>query len=155
VSEEKQAEIIEGLKVAYWMEIETVMSYIANSTNLDGVRAEEIKKALAADVQAELGHAQTLARRIKTLGGSVPGSMAFKATQEALQPPEDRTDVLSVIKGVIAAENGAIAQYNKLIRLCDGVDYVTQDLCIQSLADEEEHRRDFLGYLTEYEQRSS
>lgn len=153
MSDDTKAQIIEELKVAYWMEIETVMSYLANSTNLDGVRAEEIKKALAADVQEELGHAQILARRIKTIGGSVPGSMEFKATQQSLQPPTDRTDVLSVIKGVIAAEDGAIEQYNKLIKLCDGVDYVTQDLCITSLADEEEHRRDFLGYLTEYEQR--
>jgi bacterioferritin len=151
MSKDNRAKIIAELKVAYWMEMETVMSYIANSTNLDGVRAEEIKKALAADVQAELGHAQILARRIKTIGGTVPGSKAFKAGQDALQPPEDTTDVISVIKGVIAAEDAAIAQYNKLIKLCDGVDYVTQDLCITSLADEEEHRRDFMGFLAEYE----
>lgn len=151
MSKDNRAKIIAELKVAYWMEMETVMSYIANSTNLDGVRAEEIKKALAADVQAELGHAQILARRIKTIGGTVPGSKAFKAGQDALQPPDDTTDVISVIKGVIAAEDAAIAQYNKLIKLCDGVDYVTQDLCITSLADEEEHRRDFMGFLAEYE----
>jgi bacterioferritin len=154
MSKDNRAKIIAELKVAYWMEMETVMSYIANSTNLDGVRAEEIKKALAADVQAELGHAQILARRIKTIGGTVPGSKAFKAGQDALQPPEDTTDVISVIKGVIAAEDAAIAQYNKLIKLCDGVDYVTQDLCITSLADEEEHRRDFMGFLAEYEKRT-
>lgn len=146
-------QIIEELKVAYWMEMETVMSYIAHSTNLDGIRAEEIKKALAADVLEELGHAQILARRIKTVGGTVPGSMEFKASQESLQSLADTTDVTSVIRGVIAAEECAIAQYNKLIRLCDGVDYVTQDLCITSLADEEEHRRNFVGYLTEYESR--
>lgn len=146
-------QIVEELKVAYWMEIETVTNYIANSVNLDGVRAEEIKKALQADVAEELVHAQNLARRIKTIGGRVPGSAQFSASQHALQPPEDSTDVISVIKGVIAAEDAAITQYTKLIKLCDGVDYVTQDLCIQSLADEEEHRRNFMGYLTEYEKR--
>ncbi len=148
-------EIIKELKIAYWMEIETVTNYISNSINLDGVRAQEIKKALEADVQEELTHAQTLARRIKTIGGTVPGSGEFRSAQTSLQTREDTTDVASVIKGVIAAEDSAIAQYNKLIRLCDGVDYVTQDLCIQSLADEEEHRRDFIGYLTEYESLSS
>jgi bacterioferritin len=151
MSNDSRSRIIEELKASYWMEIETVMSYLANSINLDGVRAEEIKKALAADVTAELGHAQLLARRIKTLGGTVPGSKAFRAAQDSLQPPADTTDVISVIKGVIAAEDGAIAQYNKLIKLCDGVDYVTQDLCITALADEEEHRRNFLGFLAEYE----
>ena len=126
----------------------------SEADGIDGVRAEEIKKALQADIQEELNHAQTLARRIKTIGGRVPGSSEFKPEQASLQPRPDSTDVVSVIKGVIEAEDSAIAQYNKLIRLCDGVDYVTQDLCIQSLADEEEHRRDFLGYLAEYEQAS-
>lgn len=149
-----QQQIIEALTVSYWMEIETVMSYLANSTNLDGVRAEEIKKSLAADVTAELGHAQALARRIKTIGGMVPGSMKFKASQTSLQPPKDSTDVVAVIKGVIAAEEGAIAQYNKIIKLCDGIDYVTQDLAITTLGDEEEHRREFVGFLAEYEKRS-
>ena len=153
MSDGTHEQIIEELKVAYWMELETVMNYIANSINLDGVRAEEIKKALAADVVEELGHAQTLARRIKTIGGRVPGSMDFAAKQEAMQPPANTTDVVTIIKGVIAAEDAAIVQYNRIIRLCDGVDYVTQDLCIQSLADEEQHRRDFVGYLTEYESR--
>ena len=144
-------QIVVELKVAYWMEMETVMNYIANAVNLDGVRAEEIKKALAADVMQEIGHAQALARRIKTIGGVVPGSAAFTPGQSALQPPADTTNVAAVIRGVIVAEDAAIAQYTKLIKLCDGVDYVTQDLCIQSLADEEMHRRDFLGYLAEYE----
>ena len=53
-------EVIQLLTTAYSMEIETVMNYLANSINLDGVRAEEIKKSLAADVPAELGHAQQL-----------------------------------------------------------------------------------------------
>ncbi len=153
MSDEIKQQIIEALKVVYWMEMETVMSYMANATNLDGVRAEEIKKALAADITTELGHAQMLGRRIKTLGGKVPGSMKFQARQETLQPPSDNTDVVSVIKGVIDAETAAIIQYNKIIKLCDGIDYVTQDLCITSLSDEEEHCRDFQGYLTEYENR--
>ncbi len=149
--DKKMKQIITELKTSYFMEIETVMSYIANSTNPDGVRAEEIKKSLAADITEELGHAQLLARRIKTLGGQIPGSMEFKATQKDLQPQAKSTDVVSIIKGVISAEESAIAQYSKLIQLCDGVDYVTQDLCITILADEEEHRRTFVGYLTEYE----
>ncbi|MCA8997783.1 MAG: hypothetical protein KDA80_12380 [Planctomycetaceae bacterium] len=151
MSDAKMEKIIEELKVSYWMEIETVTNYISNSINLDGVRAEEIKKSLAADIQEELGHAQTLANRIKTIGGTVPGSMEFKPSQKSLQPPNKSTDVVAVIKGVIEAEEGAIAQYKKLIELCDGIDYVTQDLCITALGDEEQHRREFVGFLAEYE----
>jgi bacterioferritin len=153
MADDKRKKIAKELTVAYWMEIETVMNYIANSINLDGVRAEEIKKSLAADIAEELGHAQTLAKRVRELEGVVPGSMEFKPSQKMLQPPADSTDVTSVIKGVIKAEESAIAQYKKIIELCDGVDYVTQDLVITALGDEESHRREFIGYLTEYEKK--
>ena len=143
--------IVDELTVAYFMELETVMNYIANSIHLDGVRAEEIKKSLAADVTEEIGHAQQLAERIKTIGGTLPGSQQFKPSQASLQPPADSTDVVTVIKGVIEAEDNACAQYDKIIRLCDGVDFVTQDLCITLLADEQQHRREFRGFLMEYE----
>ena len=94
-------QIIAELIRSYWMEMETVQNYLANSQNLDGVRAEEIKKSLAADVTDELGHAQQIAGRIRVLGGTVPGSMQFKAAQKTLQPPAESTDVVAVIKGVI------------------------------------------------------
>ncbi|OGU73264.1 MAG: rubrerythrin [Ignavibacteria bacterium RBG_16_34_14] len=142
--------IVENLTKSYWLEIETVINYISNSVNLDGVRAEEIKKSLAVDITEEITHAQRLAKRIKELGGTVPGSFDFKAGQIKLQTLEDTTDVVSVIEGVIEAENGAIKQYNKIIKLCDGVDYVTQDLCIQLLGMEESHRIEFQGFLKEY-----
>ena len=152
--EKKRKEIVEMLIKAYWMEIETVMSYIANSVNLDGVRAEEIKKSLAADVMAEIGHAQQFGKRIKELYGSVPGSYEFKAEQEYLQPPKDSTDVVHVIRGVIKAEQGAIDHYTKIIKTVEGVDYVTQDMVIKILADEESHLREFEGFLKEYEKGS-
>ena len=81
----------------------------------------------------------------------VPGSLALSWTQEALQPPADSTDVVSVIKGVIRAEEDAIAGYQALIEACDGVDYVTQDLAITLMGDEQEHLREFRGFLKEYE----
>lgn len=150
-SDKKNQKIINELIVSYFMELETVMSYIANGQNLDGVRAMEIKESLTNDIQEELGHAQQLAGRIRVLGGAVPGSMEFKATQKSLQPPKESTDVVSVIKGVIDAEEGAIKQYQKIIDLTDGVDYATQDLCIALMADEQGHRREFTGFLKEYE----
>ena len=148
---EKREEIIELLTKAYWMELETVMSYIANSVNPDGLRAQEIVESLQQDVQEELGHAQQFAARIKELYGVVPGSLEFSAEQSYLQPPEQQTDIVHVIKGVIEAETGAIEHYNRIIEVTDGVDYVTQDMVIQILHDEEGHRRLFEGFLREFE----
>jgi bacterioferritin len=147
----KREELIELLKKAYWMEIETVMSYIANSINPDGVRAQEIIESLQGDIQEELGHAQRYAQRIKELYGVVPGSLDFNAEQSYLQPPEHQTDIVHVIKGVIEAETGAIEHYNRIIEFTDGLDFVTQDMVIDILRDEEGHRRLFEGYLREYE----
>ena len=148
---QQREELIELLKKAYWMEIETVMSYIANSINPDGVRAQEIIESLQEDIQEELGHAQQFAARIKELYGVVPGSLDFNAEQSYLQPPEHQTDIVHVIKGVIEAETGAIEHYNRIIEFTDGLDFVTQDMVIAILRDEEGHRRLFEGYLREYE----
>jgi bacterioferritin len=148
---EKREEIIGLLTKAYWMEIETVMSYLANSVNPDGVRAQEIIESLRQDIQEELGHAQQYANRIKELYGVVPGSLDFKAEQTYLQPPEQQTDIVHIIRGVIEAETGAIEHYNKIIEACDGVDWVTQDMVIEILHDEEGHKRLFEGFLREYE----
>ena len=148
---ETREQIVEMLKKAYWMEIETVMSYITNSINPDGVRAQEIIESLQQDIQEELGHAQQFAERIKELYGVVPGSMEFTAEQTYLQPPEHQTDIVHVIKGVIEAETGAIEHYNAVIEFTDETDPVTNDMVIAILRDEEGHRRLFEGYLREYE----
>jgi bacterioferritin len=148
---EKREQIIELLTRAYWMEIETVMSYIANSTNPDGVRAQEIIESLKQDIQEELGHAQQFADRIKELYGVVPGSQDFAAEQDYLQPPAEQTDIVHVIKGVIAAESGAIEHYTRIVEETDQVDPVTQDMLIAILHDEQGHKRLFEGFLREYE----
>jgi bacterioferritin len=146
----KRAEIVELLHRAYWMEMETVMNYLALSEHLDGIRAKEIASALSADVADELGHARTFAKRIKELYGTPPGSMDFAPEQSALQPSGDATDVVPVIEGVIAAEAGAIEHYTRIIEACDGVDWATQDTVIEILRDEESHLREFERFLAEY-----
>jgi bacterioferritin len=148
---DKRDQLIEMLTSAYWMEIETVMSYIANSVNPDGVRAQEIVESLQQDITEELAHAQQFAQRIKELYGVVPGSLEFSAEQRYLQPPDHQTDIVHVIKGVIEAETGAIEHYNRIINETEGVDPVTNDMVIAILRDEEGHRRLFEGYLREYE----
>lgn len=143
----KNKKIVQLLQAAYAAELETVANYLANSVWLDGLRAEKVKESLDEDVAEELGHARKLAQRIKQLGGQPPGSLDLRRTQKSLQPPKDSTDLRSVIKGVIEAEEGAIATYQKIIKACDGLDYVTQDMAVENLADEEEHRCLFAGFL--------
>ncbi len=135
------------LQKAYSAELETVANYLANSAWLDGLRAQEVKKALGKDVTDELGHATKLAHRLKELHTRVPGSLDLERTQRSLQPPDTPTELASVIKGVLDAENDAIATYQKIIEVADGRDYATQDLAIEILRDEERHRSLFEGFL--------
>jgi bacterioferritin len=149
---EQRERIVQMLTKAYWMEIETVMSYLANSVNPDGVRAREIVTSLREDIQEELGHATQFAHRIEELYGIVPGSMDFRAEQSYLQPPKCQTDIVHVIEGVIEAESGAIDFYNQIIEATEQSDPVTNDMVIAILHDEEGHRRLFEGFLREYQE---
>ena len=63
----------------------------------------------------------------------VPGSLDFQAEQSYLQPPDQQTDIVHIIKGVIEAETGAIKHYNGIIEFCEGRDPVTQDMVIEIL----------------------
>jgi bacterioferritin len=148
---DKRAEVVELLKAAYFMELETVMNYVTNSINPDGIRAQEVKESVEEDIQEELGHAQQFAARIKELYGVVPGSMDFKASQDTLQPPDDQVDIVHVIKGVIDAEEGAIQHYTRIVEETEEADPVTQDMVIGILHDEQGHKRLFEGFLREYE----
>jgi bacterioferritin len=148
---DQRERILRMLTSAYWMEIETVMNYIAGSINPDGVRAQEIIESLEEDVSEELGHAKRFGSRIKELYGVVPGSMDLQPEQSYAQPPEHQTDIVHVIKGVIEAESAAIDHYNAIIEQTDDIDPVTQDMVIEILHDEEGHRRLFEGYLREYQ----
>lgn len=146
----KSSSIVSGLRKAYAMEMETVANYLADSVNLDGVLAEEIKKSLAEDLPEELGHARRLAQRIKQLDGVVPGPAELDMSRSHLGPDASSTDVERVIRCVIEDEEAAIDHYRQLVRETDGNDYVTQNLCVDLLADEEKHLTQFNGYLKEY-----
>ncbi len=144
-------QVADILKRAYMDELETVMNYQTNAIVLDGVRAEEIKESLLADIQEELGHAEQLGNRLKQLDDRPPGSAEFTARQDSLQPPADSTDVLSVIQGVIDAEEDAIDTYRSLIDAAKAADDpVTEDLAVTILGDEEAHRTEFRGFRKEY-----
>ena len=143
-------EVTRLLKQAYGDEIETVMNYLTNSIVLDGVSAEEVKESLETDIQEELDHARMIGQRLKQLDERPPASMDFQANQQSLQPPKDSTDVLSVIEGVLEAEEGAIETYRSLIDAADEDDPVTEDLAVTILADEEAHRSEFRGFRKEY-----
>jgi bacterioferritin len=149
---DKTKEIVTELKRSYAIELETMQNYLANSIDLEGTNADPIKKSLEDEVALKLKHARRLAKRIHVLGGRLPGSLELSRDQNSLQPPLDNTDALAVIQGLISANEASINQYQKIIQLTEGLDYVTQDMVIDLLSDEREVRRLFLSFLAEHEQ---
>jgi bacterioferritin len=153
--EDKISGIVAELQISYAAEIEIVQNYLANAIDLEGARAEPIKELFDEEVQTALGHARRLAKRIKALEGRVPGSLELPKAHQELQPPADTTDADSALLGAIKSEDAAIVQYERIIQLCDGHDFVTLDLVIELLVDERERRRRLVALLQGTEMGSS
>ena len=145
---DKTKEIITELKRSYAIELETMQNYLANSIDLEGAEAELVRKSLEEEITLKLKHARRLAKRINVLGvvsrarWSCPRS-EFVATTVGQRRCHGSDP------GVIGANEASINQYQKIISLTEGLDYVTQDMVIDLLSDEREHRRLFLSFLTQ------
>ena len=143
---DKARDVVNGLKKSYAMALESVQNYLANSIHLEGPAADRVKKMLENAVASELQHARRLARRIKILGNRVPGSLELPRDQIFLQPPIDNRDTVTVIRGALTATDAAIAQYQAMIQITEDLDFVTQDLLIELLTEEQE-QKDSLNQL--------
>ena len=143
---DKVRDVVNGLKKSYAMELESVQNYLANSIHLEGPPADKVKKVLENAAFSELQHARRLARRIKILGDRVPGSLELPRDQNYLQPPIDNRDSVTVIRGALTATDAAIAQYQAMIQITEDLDFVTQDLLIELLTEEQE-QKDSLNQL--------
>ena len=144
---DKVSEIVAELQICYATEIEIIQNYLANAIDLEGSRAEPVKALFDDEVQTALAHARRLAKRIKALEGRVPGSVELPRAHKGLPPPSDPTNLDSVLLSAIKSEDAAIAQYERVIQLCDGHDFVTLDLVIELLVDERERRRRLVALL--------
>lgn len=142
--------VVELLKQAYWIQIETAMNSLANSINPDGVGAEVIRRALSDGAAAALSHAERLASRIKELYGVVPGSREFRADQGAFQPPSPSTNIVSLLHGAISAHDAGILLCGRLLDATHRVDPVTEHLVVEILRGEQAGKRRYEAYLKEY-----
>ena len=154
LSEERRAEreqLIEMLTRAYWMEIETVMSYIANSINPDGKRAQEIIESLEEDIQEELGHARVASASASSSSMGWCRARAASRPSRATCSPRGADRHRSCDQG---RDRGRVERSTTTTRSSSSARAatpVTQDMVIEILADEEGHRRLFEGFLREYE----
>jgi hypothetical protein len=98
------------LTQSYGLELEAVLNWLANRNSLECVRADELKRSLAADVQKELRYPVCIDNRIKTLVGKVSERFDFRPCPTSIQPCFEFTDLVRVIKGLIGWRGAEIAQ---------------------------------------------
>ncbi len=142
--------IVELLTRAYWMQVATVMNYLAASIRHEGARGLAVPKALRAVVEEEIAHTRALGRRIQELHGVVPGIEGIATDEEYAEAPGGQSDVAAMIEAVVATETSAIRYYMRIMRATADVDQDTNDLVLDILAAEERHLRLFEGHLRGY-----
>jgi ferritin-like protein len=146
---DKTNEIISELERSYAAELETLQNHLANSVDFEAREPQIIQQSLEQSVSLRLNHARRLAKRINVLGGRVPGSLELQRNQSYLQTGLDKSDAVTVLHGVLRASEASIAQYERIIALTEGSDYITQDLLIDLLSDEREQHRLFSALLAQ------
>jgi bacterioferritin len=146
---DKTNEIISELERSYAAELGTLQNHLANSVDFEAREPQIIQRSLEESVSLRLNHARRLAKRISILGGRVPGSLELPRNQSCLQTGLDKADATTVLQGALRAIEASIAQYERIIALTEGRDYVTQDLLIDLLCDEREQHRLFSVLLAQ------
>lgn len=141
-------ELVELLIQAYWMEIETVMSYLAALTGDNGLRGAAVMAELARGVDDEVAHTRALGRRIQELHGVLPGDFA---PAELPSVPTHLPDPDAVLESVVAAELAAVRHYSRIIEAA-GSDPYTHAMAAGILRDEQRHLRAFQRLLHESRQ---
>ena len=117
-----------------------------------GCNRPEAESELLEHASEEFEHAKLLAQRIKELEGVPvlsPQEWFEIAKCKYLKPTD--FGVIALLKDNIAGERCAIAHYQKIAAMTEGIDYVTADLAKHILAEEEEHELDLTDYLTDIE----
>lgn len=137
--------VIEYLNKGLKGELTAINQYFLHSRMLEDWGVTKLAKHEHDESIEEMHHADKLIQRILLLGG-LPNLQEL----EKLQIGEN---VKEVLEGDLVLERNGIKNYREAIAHCESVnDYVTRDLFLQILADEEGHEDHLLTQLDLIEQ---
>ncbi len=143
-------EIVKGLVYNASVEF-TAYYYFTNlRAHCTGTEGEGIKGVIEDARLEDLSHFESCIQRIYELGGILPDdAMEFVRMSgcEFLQLPTPRTNIQEILKKCLAAEQGAIVNWNKLCNMTIGKDPATYDISKDILKEEIEHEAWFLELL--------
>lgn len=129
----------------------TAYYYFTNlRAHCTGLEGEGIKGIIEDARMEDLSHFESCIQRIYELGGTLPNdAMEFVRMSgcEFLQLPKPTTNTQEILKKCLAAEQGAIVNWNKLCNLTIGKDPATHDIAKDILKEEIEHEAWFLELI--------
>ena len=133
-------------------ELTTYYYYTILRVNLIGMEGEGLKE-ITEDARIEdRNHFEALVPRIYELGGKLPDDMKEFHDMSACPParlPKDPTDVKSIVKVLLKAEQCAVEGYTKICDLTAGKDHRTYELALAILNEEIEHEAWFAEFLAQ------
>lgn len=144
----KIEDVLKDLNAAYSDEWLAHYQYWLTSRWIRGLDADTLSTVLEEQSKDELEHAGKIAERILQLGGKPvmnPTKLVETSGCGYKQPPQDPTDLKTVIQDVLDAEACAIESYSKLSEKYRATDLVThelfEDLLMDEVGDEEQWER--------------
>ena len=143
-------EVITGLVYNASVEF-TAYYYFTNlRAHCTGLEGEGVKGVIEDARLEDLSHFESCIQRIYELGGILPNdAMEFVRMSgcEFLQLPNPHTNLQEILKKCLAAEQGAIVNWNKMCNLTNGKDPATYDIAKDILKEEIEHEAWFLELI--------
>jgi bacterioferritin len=133
-------ELIGLLNQAIELEYQAFLQYYYQSLKLKGMGTVALREMLAAEADAELGHAKALAERVAALGGEP--SMKIAPVKVGNTPKE-------MIKYNLEREAKAIALYRKIVKALHGTQgyELVYVLILRILGDELKDVEEFEAFL--------
>lgn len=126
--------LISAMNDALNREISTAVRYLVESAKIQGRQNEPLREMYRREIADELGHAQYLADKIVTLGGTP------KLDPDLAPPPDDVTEM---IKKDLAAEHDDVSNYKRLAKMADDAGDIELKLRMEEqAADESRHAQE-------------
>ena len=127
-------QLIAALNEALNRELATFIRYLIQGSLIQGLTNEPLRAMYRRELSDEMGHAQYLADKIVTLGGSPT------ANPDLTPPP---LNISEMIQNDLDAEKSDVAHYTKLARMADEVGDLELKLRMEEqAADETRHAQE-------------
>jgi bacterioferritin len=140
-------DVLKLLNSALATEITCVLRYRRHHFMATGLESPAIAEEFLVHANAELAHADRLARRIVQLGGE-PDFNPVGLLERSHAEYDPVNDLKGMIRANLQAERVAVETYRQMIHLIADKDSTTRRLLEDILADEEEHADELSDWMS-------